>query len=108
MNNFTIVYRILKALEASMDSDRFDADAISAERLKITESRRDKLLIQLYKAGYIENLHVKTYVGEVFPTVQILPNATITLKGLEYLEENSLMNKAKDFIKEAKDFIPGL
>lgn len=108
MNNFTIVYRILKALEASMDSDKFDADAISAERLKITENRRDKLLIQLLNAGYIENLHVKKYVDEVFPTVQILPDTTITLKGLEYLEENSLMSKAKDFIKEAKDFIPGL
>lgn len=108
MNNFTIVYRILKALEASMNSDEFDADAISAERLKITENRRDKLLIQLLNAGYIENLHVKKYVDEVFPTVQILPDTTITLKGLEYLEENSLMSKAKDFIKEAKDFIPGL
>lgn len=91
-----------------MDSDKFDADAISAERLKITENRRDKLLIQLLNAGYIENLHVKKYVDEVFPTVQILPDTTITLKGLEYLEENSLMSKAKDFIKEAKDFIPGL
>lgn len=108
MNNFTVIYRILKALEASMDSESFDEEMISPERLKVSEIRRNKLLIQLYNAGYIENLYVKKYADEVFPTVRVLENTTITIKGLEYLEENSLMSKAKDFIKEAKDFIPGL
>ena len=58
MNNFTIIYRILKALEAAMDSDAFDETTISPERLKISENRRNKLLIQLYKAGYIENIYI--------------------------------------------------
>lgn len=108
MNNFTVIYRILKALEASMDSDTFDESAISSKRLKISENRRNKLLLQLYKSGYIENLYISKHVDETFPSVAVLSDTTITIKGLEYLEENSLMSKAKDFIKEAKDFIPGL
>lgn len=108
MNNFTIVYRILKALESAMDADELDEEIISAERLHVSRSRRDKLLIQLQKAGYIENLFVKQYVDKNFPDVRVLPNTTITIKGLEYLEENSLMAKAKDILKEAKDLIPGL
>ena len=45
MNNFTIIYKILKALEAAMDSDTFDETAISPERLKISENRRNKILL---------------------------------------------------------------
>lgn len=105
MNNFTIIYKILKALEAAMDSDTFDETTISPERLKISENRRNKLLIQLYKAGYIENIYIKTYVDEDFPSVTVLPKTTITIKGLEYLEENSLMKKAERIIKGAKELI---
>ena len=45
MNNFTIIYKILKALESSMDLDEFDIETISAEHLKISENRRNRILI---------------------------------------------------------------
>lgn len=32
----------------------------------------------------------------------------ITQKGIEYLQENSFMAKAKDFLKSAKEIIPGV
>ncbi|MBQ8825128.1 MAG: hypothetical protein IJZ64_07890 [Ruminococcus sp.] len=108
MNNFTIIYKILKALESSMDLDEFDIETISAEHLKISENRRNRILIQLHQDGYIENVYIRKFVDDTLPSVQILPNTTITIKGLEYLEENSLMSKAKNVIKEAKEFIPGL
>jgi len=37
-----------------------------------------------------------------------LTRPEITLKGLEYLEENTLMKKAANLAKGIKDTIPGL
>lgn len=108
MNDFTVIYRILNAFQKAMDEDSFNSDIISAERLKISENRRKKLLIQLIKNGYIENVEIKRYFDEDTPDIVIPPTATITLKGLEYLEDNSMMKRAKEVMKDIKDFIPGL
>lgn len=108
MNDFTVIYRILNAFQKAMDEDSFNSDMISAERLKISENRRRKLLIQLIKNGYIENVEIKKYVDEDTPDIIFSPASTITLKGLEYLEDNSMMKKAKEVMKDIKDFIPGL
>ena len=45
MNNFTVIYKILKALEESMDYEEFDDNLISPEVLGITKERRNKLLM---------------------------------------------------------------
>lgn len=108
MNDFTVIYRILKIFQAAMDLDKFDPAAISANRLKISENRLDKLLMMLAKNGYIEGVEVTQYVDTEVPEITIMPAATITLKGLEYLEENSLMKKAASLAKGIKDTIPGL
>ena len=39
MDNFTIIYKILKALEQAMDYDEFDVNKISHTRLNITYQR---------------------------------------------------------------------
>ncbi len=108
MNDFAVIYRILNAFQKAMDEDSFNSDMISAERLKVSENRRRKLLIQLIKNGYIENVEIKKYVDEDTPDIVFSPDSTITLKGLEYLEDNSMMKKAKGVMKDIKDFIPGL
>ena len=45
MDNFTIIYKILKALEAAMDFEAFDVSKISHERLGISYERWEKILI---------------------------------------------------------------
>lgn len=42
MDNFTIIYKILKALEQAMDYDEFDVNKISHTRLNITYQRWEK------------------------------------------------------------------
>lgn len=110
MNDLQMIYRILKILENAMDSDGFDASQISAERLKISENRLKKLLIQLVKNGYVEGIHVVGSLESITPSVRIEPNATITLKGLEYLSENSAIAKVANTVKgvaeTASHFIP--
>lgn len=103
MDNFNIIYKILKALEKAMDYDEFDMDFISAERLKITENRRIKILEMLYKEGYIEGISVKYGIqGDVVFSVS---NPRITLKGIEYLNDNSFMKKAANLAKGISEII---
>lgn len=44
MDNFKIIYKILRALEQAMDLEEFDPDLISAENLGISENRRRTIL----------------------------------------------------------------
>ncbi|MCC8015515.1 MAG: YjcQ family protein [Eubacterium sp.] len=106
MDNFNIIYKILKELEKAMDYDEFYMDRISAERLKISENRLYKILEMLTKEGYVDGISLKYGVqGECIISVN---NPRITLKGLEYLNENNLMKKAANFAKGIKETVPGL
>lgn len=106
MDNFTILYKILKALEKAMDYDEFDMDTVSAERLKISENRLARLWEMLWREGYVDGVAVKYSAdGEALLS---LNNPRITLKGLEYLSENSLMQKAAKIVKGIKESVPGL
>ncbi len=108
MNDFTVIYQILKIFQAAMDLEEFDPDVISPNRLKVSENRLSKLLIMLAKNGYIEGITVNRSVLTPVPSVYIESSASITLKGLEYLEDNSMMKKAAKLVKGIKDTIPGL
>ena len=106
MDNFKIIYKILKILEQAMDYDNFDIEKISAEALKISENRWSVLMEILADEGYIKGILVSyNIVGERTVSVS---NIRITLKGLEYLSENTFMKKAANIAKGIKDipFVP--
>lgn len=105
MDNFVVIYKILKALEASMDFEEFDERLISPEKLGITKERRDKLLIQMQKEGYISGISAVQYVNLASPSVDIPNSISITIKGLEYLAENSLMTKAANLAKGVAEIL---
>ena len=99
MDNFRIIYKILAILEKNLDYASFDAENIAPETLGITKQRRDALLIQLVKNGYVEGVTYKCYIDEDYPRVTDMSHIAITLSGLEYLSENGLMRKAMDAMK---------
>lgn len=104
MNNFTVIYKILKAIENSMDFEEFDSSLISPDALGISKERRDKLLIEMQKEGYISGVIVKKYVrSPAFIQEPICPS--ITIKGLEYLADNSMMKKAAEALKGIAEII---
>ncbi len=104
MDNFSIIYRILRYLEKAMDYDEVDMDRISATTLKLSEQRWAAIMEMLTIEGYIDGMSIKrTLDGDVVLSVS---TPRITLKGLEYLQENSLMKKAADIAKGITDFIP--
>lgn len=77
MNNFNMIYRILKYLEKAME--------------------------MLETEGYITGLSIKRSIdGEICCSIS---HPRITLKGLEYLQENSIMQKAASLAKGVADII---
>lgn len=108
MDNFTIIYKILKVLEKAMDYDELDINAISHERINISHQRWEKILIMLVKSGYIEGIVYGSDIGDYSPHLLQPIHPMITLKGLEYLNDNSLMKKAANIAKGIKETIPGL
>lgn len=104
MDNFNIIYKILKQLEKSMDYDEFDMDFVSAEYLKISENRWIRIWEMLSKEGYVDGVNIK--YGSWGNVVLSVSNPRITLKGIEYLHENSLMKKAANIAKGIIDVVP--
>lgn len=106
MEEFTIIYRILRELRAAMDCEEEDPNRLNPERLKTTLEKRNSLLLLLEKDGYISGVHSIAYIGDAAPIVNIPPMPRITLKGLEYLQENTMMQKAARALKGIRDFLP--
>ncbi len=97
MDNFDVIYKMLKTLENAIDYYEFDFGSISAERLKISECKLTRVWEMLANEMLVYvNLPKITLKNETLVYVN-LPR--ITLKGLEYLHSNRFMleaaNKAK-------------
>lgn len=106
MDNVKIIYRILCVLEASMDNEQFNEESISAKTLGISEQRLYSILRMLLQAGLIEGIAVEVDAAGYFLISKGRPR--LTLRGLEYLNENSMMQRAMKMAKGIKDCIPGL
>lgn len=107
MDDFRLIYKILRILQKSMDCEEFDANVLSAEALKLSVPKWSRIMAMLLKEGYIEGGQTWNAMDCGYPRVA-LTRPEITLKGLEYLEENALMKKAAALAKGIKDTIPGL
>ncbi|MDR3149546.1 MAG: YjcQ family protein [Oscillospiraceae bacterium] len=103
MDNFKVIYKILKILEEAMDVQDFDESMLSPDMFKISQTRLDAILVMLQNDGYISGL-IPVRFGRM--TGVKFDNVRITLKGLEYLAENSFMKKAANIAKGIADLIP--
>lgn len=82
-----------------MSADEFSEKRLDPERLGTDKNTRDAILIQLLHAGYIEGPQEIQSISDNKPTLTELHYTKITLTGLEYLEENSWMQKAARLAK---------
>ena len=106
MDNFKAVYIILSALEKCMDLPQANTEMFNAEAVGVSDERWKKYIEMMLDCGYIKGVDVKTYING--HTVIDCNNIQITLKGLEYLQENSVMQKMYKTMKGIKETIPGL
>ena len=103
MEEFRTIYRILKILREAMEYEEFDLAGISPDFLGISKPKWEQLMAMLVKNGYIEGVTVIPLLGRQAGLK--LAHPRITLKGLEYLQENSMMKKAANLAKGIADII---
>lgn len=104
---FVIMYRILIYLYACLkEGAEFNQDEVSFEALGIPESYWTSVIINMLDRGYIKGVTVVP----ILKTGKRIKwsNPEITQEGVEFIEENSRMGKAKEFLKTLKEIIPGI
>ena len=103
MEQFKIIYKILKILCTGMEYEEFDNTWISAEALGVSVAMWEAIMKMLVDNDYIEGVIATEEMYGNFAIKLIHPR--ITLKGLEYLEDNSMMKKAAKTAKGIIDVI---
>ena len=103
MKEFKVIYKILNLLRALMGKD-FDSSLFSPEFFDVNKEKFDAIIEMLSDSGYITGVTIMRVDGETSPMVGI-DRMRITLKGLEYLEENSVMKKLTRTAKGIKEII---
>lgn len=87
-----------------MDCPEFDVSQIDNKKLEISKERWARYIEMMLDVGYIKGAKVyKDIFGE---TCVDADNIRITLKGLEYLHENSIMQKFYNAAKGIVNLIP--
>lgn len=99
MDNFKVIYRILKTLDRYKGDESFDNRLISASELKMQFPAWEQIMIELQRNGYIDGVIIDQDLTDKFPHICEPIHPRITLKGMEYLAENNMMNKAKDALR---------
>ena len=103
-DNFKCIYKILRTLEKALDYENIDLEEIGHERLEISKERWMKYLEMMLDMGLIKGIEFKTYVDG--GTGVVNDGIRITLKGLEYLSENTIMQRFYKAAEKAVKFIP--
>lgn len=106
-----IVYQILSYLYQQLKAGLpADEEMLSAEALfGINEKYRAYILRNLLNDGYISGITIKEmkYINNQKDLRFMNMNqCEITPKGIEYLTDNSFLNKAKEFFKDVKNMTP--
>lgn len=103
---FKTIYTLLNRLEKALDYEDKDFNAeeqIGHEVLGITQTRWRSYIEMLEQAGYISGVKVKSFTdGSSYLDIS---SARITLQGLQYLAENTMMTRAYHALKDIKGFI---
>lgn len=104
MDNFKTVYRILNFLKKSEQHDEFDDENFTAEHFGLAGRQWALTLERMTDDGHVKGVEVRRSVDGY--VVVHLAQPRITSKGLEYLEENSLMRKAARLAKGIAEILP--
>ena len=87
-----------------MGLPEFDIMQVGPDSLKVSQERWCRYLEMMADVGYIKRVTFRqNVIGE---TIVDAKNIRITLKGLEYLQENSIMRKFYNTAKGVVDIIP--
>ena len=106
---YVIAYRILAYLyECVKTGKKVSLEYLTAETFSIDESYFDYILRNLFKEGYIAGIIFVPILGNELQGIKITQKIEITPQGIEFLQSNSMMNKAHEVLKTLKEIIPGI
>lgn len=104
---FVIVFRILTYLyQCFMAGEDADVDMFGPDAMRINSGYWCNAMESMSNEGYVTGVVMAPRLGSV--QGMKLVNLKITQKGIDYLQENSKMKKVADFLKSAKEIIPGI
>ncbi|EKX91855.1 YjcQ family protein [Peptostreptococcus anaerobius] len=83
--------------------DNIDFDESFIKNLKVSDNRINKIIESLVEDGYLTGIKIsKSKTGNIVMFI----NPRLTIKGMEFLQENSTMQKIKNGLKDVKDITP--
>jgi len=104
--DFTTICKILKTLQKYRGREDFEIELISANAMKMKFEGWEQLLIELQANGYIDGVVFTQTMSDKFPHIVEPIRPRITMRGIEFLEENGTMKKAANALKMIGEFIP--
>ena len=103
---FKIIYCILQELYACKKQGvRVNKSDIGWERFCIPYSYWLDIMIEMQDKGYV--MGVMYHMTKGTGRAASYDDVNITLEGAEYLEDNSMMKKVREALKDLKDIVPG-
>ncbi|MCC4346488.1 MULTISPECIES: YjcQ family protein [Lactobacillaceae] len=104
---FTVTYKILSYLKYCYENGiNPDPNILNADTFNISKVQFVNTLQMLSDHGYISGVRFTSAKIEGI-VISGLHNASITVEGLQYLAENTMMKKAYKIFKEFRDWLPG-
>ena len=86
-----------------MDCPEFDIEQVGADALDVSKERWNRYIEMMADVGYIKGVSV--YQNIAGDTIVNAKDIRITLKGLEYLQENSIMQKIYKAAKGIREIV---
>ena len=98
INRKKLMYAILREINKNSEIK------YTAENFKVDQVVFDEVLLILNEENFTKGIMIQKYDNKVMPLIVGKPR--ITLKGIEFLEENSLFSKTYLGIKELREWLP--
>ena len=102
-----LIYLILKRLDKARDEGNFNWKEISHDTYNVSLEKWSKTISYMLDAGLVDGFIELPIMGQLHEGIKP-NNPRITLRGIQYLKENTPSGKVVQFLKMLKDTIPGL
>lgn len=103
---FVIAYRLLKYLyDCLKKGQTVSSEILTPEFFGIGEEYWAYIIRNLYQDGYVEGVSL-TRIGRKpdYPSIQ--EHFNITPKGIQYIQDNSVFEKIRGYVKDISSMIP--
>lgn len=97
INRKKLMYAILREINKNSEIK------YTAENFKVDQEVFDEVLLILNEENFTKGIMIQRYDSRTIPFIVEKPR--ITLRGIEFLEENSLFSKTYKGIKELREWL---